>query len=216
MNALRGWVRAGPVTATYLGVLVATHVVLAATDIGPRARAWSSTNVENLRHHPLGALATSPFFLGNSAVVTPGTVAVVGVGIAGALWWLEARCGVATATAAFLGGHVGATLVTALVIGPAVRAGLYPADVVSAVDVGVSYGAQGAAAAATVLLPRAAAVPAAVLVLGWPVLDADWDGPLPDFTSVGHLAAALIGVGVGAVARRRLRREARPAGLGAS
>ncbi|MDD7937220.1 hypothetical protein PHK61_02165 [Actinomycetospora lutea] len=205
-RALRRWVRAGPATATYLGALVAAHVVLAATGTGPAARTWSSTNVENLRDHPLGALATSPFHLGNSGEITPGTVAIVGVGIGGALWWLEARRGVATAGAAFLGGHVGATVLTVPLILAAVEAGAYPASVLSAVDVGVSYGAQGAAAAATVLLPRRAGVPAALVVAGWPLLDADWTGWWPDFTSVGHLVAAGIGFGVGLAVRRGARR----------
>ncbi|GAA4913526.1 hypothetical protein EV188_110132 [Actinomycetospora succinea] len=203
MTALRSYLRAGPVTASYLGVLVATHVVLAATGTGPAARAWSSTNVDNLRDHPLGALATSPFHLGNSGTITPGTVAIVGVGVGGALWWLEGSRGVATAAAAFLGGHVGATLATVPVVLAGVDAGVYPASALSAVDVGVSYGAQAAAAAATMLLPRRVALAGAAVVVGWPLLDAEWTGWWPDVTSVGHLVAAGIGFGVGAVARRR-------------
>ncbi|MFC5138560.1 rhomboid-like protein [Actinomycetospora rhizophila] len=209
-RALRTWVRAGPVTAAYLGALVATHVVLAATGTGPAARAWSSTNVDNLRDHPLGALATSPFHLGNSGEITPGTVAIVGVGIGGAMWWLEARRGVATAAAAFAGGHVGATVLTVPLILAAVDGGVYPASVLSAVDVGVSYGAQAAAAAATTLLPRWAGVAGALVVAGWPLLDAEWSRGWPDFTSVGHLVAAGIGFGMGPA----LRRAARSAGPG--
>jgi hypothetical protein len=199
------YVRRGPVTAAFLLVLVAVELVLTVTGTFAAARAWSSTNVDNLGDHPLGAVATSVFFLGNAPGVTVGTVAIVGLGIGVALWWLEARHGLGTAAAAFLGGHVGATALTAVVIGLAVDAGRYPAAVLTAPDVGVSYGAQAAAAAAVVLLPRWWPLAGAVVLLGWPLLDASWSGALPDFTSVGHLVAATIGFGVGTVVRRRTR-----------
>jgi hypothetical protein len=200
---VRAYVRAGPVTATFLVVLLATHLVLALTGAFAPARAWSSTNVENLAHHPLGALATSPFFLGPGEVPTPGTVVIVAIGIGVALWWLEARRGPATAVTAFLGGHLGATAGTAPVIVALVRAGRYPVAVLSAVDVGISYGAQAATAAAVVLLPRWWSLAGALVVVAWPLLDADWYGAFPDFTTVGHLVAAGLGFAVGPVARRR-------------
>jgi hypothetical protein len=197
------YVRRGPVTAAFLVLLVAVHVVLVLTGAFAAATAWSSTNVDNLADHPVGAVLTSVFFLGNDAAITPGTVAIVAIGIGGALWWLEARHGLVAAAAAFLGGHVVATALTAVVIVAAVDAGAYPVTVRSAVDVGVSYGAQAAAAAAVVLLPWWAALAGAAVVVAWPLLDASWVGVLPDFTSVGHLVAAAIGFGVGAVVRWR-------------
>lgn len=201
------YVRAGPLTATVLVVLVVTHVVLALGDAAASARTWSSTNVDNLADHPVGALAASPFFLGNGETITPGTVAIVVVGIGGGLWWVESRRGSLIAGAAFLVGHVGATLVAAAVVVAAVRAGVYPVAVRSAVDVGISYGAQSAAAAAVVLLPRRAfllgGLVGGLVVVGWPLLDASWFGPLPDFTTVGHLAAAALGFTLGLLVRRR-------------
>jgi hypothetical protein len=192
-------------TATFLGVLVVTHVVLVLTGAFARAQAWSSTNIDNLGHHPLGALAASLFFLGPGEVPTPGTIAIVGIGIGGALWWLEARHGRVAAGAALLGGHVGGTVVAALVILAAVRAGIYPVTVFSAVDVGVSYGAEAAAAAAVVLLPRWASLAGVLVVVGWPILDADWYGGFPDFTTVGHLVSAAVGFTLGLLVRRRSR-----------
>jgi len=204
-RAVRSYVRAGPWTASLLVALVAVHAGLAMTGALAPARAWSSTNVANLVHHPLGSLTTSLFFLGNTDAVTPGTIGIVGLGIGGALWWLEARHGPATAAVALLAGHVGATVLTALVIVAAVDGGIYPASVLSTIDVGISYGAQAAAAAAVVLLPRWACPVGVAVVVAWPLLDADWVGRFPDFTTVGHLVSAALGLTLGAVVRRRCR-----------
>jgi len=40
-----------------------------------------------------------------------------------------------------------------------------------------------------------------------PLLDADWYGAFPDFTTVGHLVGAGLGFAVGLVARRRAPRR---------
>jgi hypothetical protein len=200
---VRAYVRAGPVTASFLVLLVVAHAGLVLSGALAPVRTWASTNVENLGRHPVGSLAGSLVFLDNSGTITAGTVLTVGLGVGVALWWLESRHGPVTAGVAFLGGHVGATAVTALVIVGAVGAGRYPPAVLTAVDVGISYGAQAATACAVVLLARWASVAGIAFVLVWPVLDARWAGPLPDFTTVGHLVAALVGFAVGVVVRRR-------------
>ncbi len=109
------------------------------------------------------------------------------------------------AAVVYLGGHVGATLLTVPVILAAIRAGRYPVEVRTAIDVGISYGAQAALAAVVVVLPWWAWAPWAVFVLGWPLLDAEWSGLLPDFTTVGHLFAASIGFVLGLVLIRTPR-----------
>ncbi|GLZ44288.1 hypothetical protein Acsp06_04730 [Actinomycetospora sp. NBRC 106375] len=213
---MRSYLRAGPVTAAYLAVLVVTHVVLTRTGAFAPAQAWSSTNVENLARHPLGSLASSLVFLSNGPTITAGTVAIVVVGVGGALWWLESRHGLGTACAAFVGGHAGATAVTALVILVAVRAGVYPAAVLAAPDVGVSYGAQAAAACVVALLPRWASVAGGAVLVAWPLLDATWFGAVPDFTTVGHLVSAVLGFAVGLLVRRRSRASTRRTGSAGS
>ncbi|WKV76013.1 hypothetical protein AW27_033630 [Streptomyces sp. PCS3-D2] len=101
--------------------------------------------------------------------------------------------------AVFLGGHVVATLLTAAVITVALRYGWYPAAVRQSLDYGVSYGAQTVLAVGTLALPRRGRLPWAAFVLAWPLGGAEWSGPLPDFTTVGHLTAAVIGFGLLAV-----------------
>jgi hypothetical protein len=171
---------------------------MAVSDRADAFVAWASTNVVDLGTHPVGALGASALIV-NGSLLDPGTVITFWLGVAGALWWLESRFGPVRAAAVYLGGHVGATLLTVPVILAAVHAGRYPEEVLSAVDVGISYGAQAALAAVVVTLPWWAWAPGAVLVLGWPLLDAEWSGLLPDFTTVGHLIAAGIGAVLGAV-----------------
>lgn len=116
--------------------------------------------------------------------------------------------GKARAAAVFLGGHVAATLLTAVVITVALRHGWYPTAVRQALDYGVSYGAQTVLAIATLALPRWGRLPWAAFVLAWPLGGAEWTGPLPDFTTIGHLVAAALGfglLGVPAFRRQRVR-----------
>src|SRR4030095_4754557 len=76
----------------------------------------------------------------------------MGFGIAGALWWWEKQVGAIRAYAIFLSGHVVATLCAWLVIQHAVLSGRYPESVRTALDYGVSYGAEAMLAACTVVM----------------------------------------------------------------
>jgi hypothetical protein len=189
---IRRYVLAGRGTVVYLVVLLGVHAWMAVSPAADAFVDWASTNVVNLGTHPVGALVGSALIV-NGPLLDAGTVITLWLGIGGALWAVEARYGAVRAAAVFLAGHVGATLLTVPVILTAVRAGRYPDDVRTAVDVGISYGAQAALAAVVVALPRWARVPWVLFVLGWPLLDADWSGWLPDFTTVGHLLAAGLG-----------------------
>ena len=186
-------------------VLLGVHGWMVASPDGADAFvAWASTNVVNLGTHPVGALAASALIV-NGDLLAPGTVLTFWLGVVVALWWLEVRRGPGRAAVVYLGGHVGATLATMPVILAAVHVGRYTEDTRTAVDVGISYGAQAALAAVVVTLPWWAWAPGAVVVLGWPLLDAEWSGLLPDFTTVGHLVAAGIGaiLGVALIRSRR-------------
>jgi hypothetical protein len=208
-TAVARYVAAGRWTVGYLVVLLAVHVWMDLAD--PSAFvAWASTNVVNLGSHPVGALLASALIV-NGPLLDAGTVITLWLGIGGALWWVESRRGPARAAVVFLGGHVGGTLVTVPVILAAVRAGRYPEETRTAVDVGISYGAQAALAAVVVALPRWTRVPWVAFVYGWPLLDAEWSGLLPDFTTVGHLVAATIGFVLAATVLRTGRPRS-PAG----
>jgi hypothetical protein len=189
--AVARYVATGRWTVGYLVLLLAVHAWMDAVD--PSAFvAWASTNVVNLATHPLGALVASALIV-NGPLLDAGTVITLWLGIGGALWWVESRRGPVRAAVVFLGGHVGGTLLTVPVILAAIRAGRYPEATRTTVDVGISYGAQAALAAVVVALPRWVRVPWVVFVFGWPLVDAEWSGLLPDFTTVGHLFAAAIG-----------------------
>ncbi|MCD2190444.1 rhomboid-like protein [Actinomycetospora soli] len=186
------YVRRGPWTCGFLVVLLAAHGWFALSPSADAVIGWLSTNLDNLARHPVGSLLGSAFVTTGS-LVDPGTVLTLWLGIGVALWWVEAHRGARRAATVFLAGHVGATLLTAAVLLLALGVGRYPEDTRSAVDVGISYGAQAALAAVVVALPRWAWAPWVLFVLGWPVVDAEWFGALPDFTTVGHLIAAAIG-----------------------
>jgi hypothetical protein len=189
--AVARYVTAGPWTVGYLVLLLAVHLWMDVVD--PSAFvAWASTNVVNLGTHPLGSLVASALIV-NGPLLDAGTLITLWLGIGGALWWVESRRGPVRAAAVFLGGHVGGTVLTVPVILAAIRAGRYAEETRTAVDVGISYGAQAALAAVVVALPRWARAPWVAFVLGWPLVDAEWSGLLPDFTTVGHEVAATTG-----------------------
>ncbi|MFD5408959.1 rhomboid-like protein [Streptomyces nojiriensis] len=216
LRAVRGYPRRAPLTLAYVCLLLVGHAWVGhglSADRAATVLGYVSTNLDNLQDHPLRALLGSAlFFDGTLTDVTStdfvGTLITLGLGVCCFLAWVEHRWGKARAAAVFLGGHVAATLLTAVVITVALRHGWYPAEVRQAVDYGVSYGAQTVLAIGTLALPRRGRLPWAAFVLAWPLGGADWSGPLPDFTTVGHLIAAALGfglLGVPAFRRQRLR-----------
>jgi len=196
-------VRRSPVTAGYVALLLATHPW--ADRLGPVV----STNLHNLGADPVGALAGSALVF--DGTLTPsfslgfaGTLITLGGGVILALAYLERRYGAGRAFGVFAAGHVGATLLTAGVIETALARGWYPPEIRHASDFGISYGAQAAMAAAALRLRhRAWRLPALAAVFAWPLGGAGWSGPLPDFTTVGHLLAAAIGVAAAPLLRDR-------------
>ncbi|MFB6557582.1 rhomboid-like protein [Streptomyces sp. NPDC056400] len=216
LRAVRGYPRRAPLTLAYVGLLLVSHAWVGyglSADRAATVLGYLSTNLDNLRDHPLPALFGSAlFFDGTLTDVTStdfvGTLITLGLGVCCCLAWVEHRWGKVRAAAVFLGGHVAATLLTAVVITVALRHGWYPTAVRQALDYGVSYGAQTALAIGTLALPRRGRLPWAAFVLAWPLGGAEWTGPLPDFTTIGHLVAAALGfglLGVPAFRRQRVR-----------
>ncbi|MEU8778689.1 rhomboid-like protein [Streptomyces sp. NPDC048606] len=201
IDAVRAYPRRAPATLGYVCLLLAGHAWIgrgASADRAADVLGHVSTNLENLGDHPLTALLGSVlFFDGTLTDVTSvefvGTLITLGLGVCCFLAWTEHRWGTARAAAVFLGGHVAATLLTAAVVTVALRQGWYPPSTREALDYGVSYGAQTVLAIGTLALPRRARLPWVAFVLAWPLGGAEWTGPLPDFTTVGHLVAAALG-----------------------
>ncbi|MFJ9460389.1 rhomboid-like protein [Kitasatospora sp. NPDC101447] len=221
LRAVLRYPRRSPLTLCYVALLVLGHVWVdgfLSADRADALRAYISTNLDNLHDHPLTALFGSALLYDGTLTDIAstgfvGTLITLGLGICCCLAWAEHRYGKLRATAVLLGGHIGATLITAVVILVALRHGWYPESVRQDSDYGISYGAQTCLAFATLALPRWARLPWAAFVLAWPLSgDGEWPGPLPDFTTVGHLLSAALGFALAgaaaALASRRRRADA--------
>jgi hypothetical protein len=190
-----------PVTAGYLSAVAGLALLMRfvfADGMSAQVLASLSTNAANLADHPVNALLGSAFVLdpvGDGLAAT--ALGVVAVAVC--LGVLEREVGPWRAVAVVLAGHVGATLVTALVI----SSGVYPTDLTDVVDVGVGYVAFTAAGAITALGHVVVRVPWSALLVAYPLLGAEWFGVVPEFAAVGHVAAVLIGLSGGAVAVAR-------------
>jgi hypothetical protein len=207
--------RRNPVTAGYVVLLLSTHLWITewlSPEAAHRLLLAASTNLDNLAEDPVGSLVGSALFFDGGFVwqgsIDTGTLITLAAGVACCLAWLERRHGARWAYTVFGAGHVGATLITAGVIEYALSRGWYPRAIHHSMDFGISYGAEAVLAAMTFVLPWRAARPVwAVAVLAWPVAGGDWEGVLPDFTTVGHLTSAVIGFAVGALLLRLSRRS---------
>jgi hypothetical protein len=218
LRALPAYPRRNPVTAGYVLVLVLTHVWVSDVLSGGTAHRVLlsvSTNLDNLQDDPVGALIGSALFFDGTLndVEFLGPLITVGLGVVCGLAWLERRHGARRAFGIFLTGHVMATLITAQVIAFALMRGWYPQSIRHTLDFGVSYGTEAVFAAVTFALPRRARPFWVVFVLGWPFAGSEWDGPLPDFTTIGHLTAAAIGftIAAGAMLLAKRRNRTQPA-----
>jgi hypothetical protein len=199
LRAVREWarhpLRGAPLTAATLLALAVTSASLAGAR-GPVAHLLAlraSTNLHNLSVIPIEVLVVSVFWVSAPWVFWP--VAAVLLPVLGAA---ERRLGSWRAALVFVGGHLGATLVTVAVIAAGVAGGWLPRSLTYAVDVGPSYGL-AAVAAALILAVRAPrrrrALAAALVGVLVAVLALD-----RTFTDAGHLVAALIGFALAGLA----------------
>jgi hypothetical protein len=174
-----------PLTLAVLAVLAATTVLL---QLGARSDAdvvqWASTNLINLRDHPVSALVASIFVTSNTV---SRDVLVFALGSA----VLERRSGLLRAAAIPLAGHVIATLVTEGGVRIAIWGGDEPRAAAWQLDIGVSYLAFTAAAAGLRHGPRPWRVAGLAVFAAWVLI------PLaqhPGLTTWGHVLSVLIGV----------------------
>ncbi|MEU4803211.1 rhomboid-like protein [Actinosynnema sp. NPDC023587] len=198
---MRDRFRRNPVAAGYLLAVAGLALLMRfvfADGMSAQVRASLSTNPANLADHPVNALLGSAFVLDPGDGV-PLTLAAL-VAVALCLGGFEREVGPWRAAAVALAGHVGATLVSAAVIG----SGAYPLDLTRGTDLGVTYVAFAAAGAVTALLPPVLRGPWLAALVAYPLLTAGWFGAVPEFGAVGHVAAVFIGSGCGAFAVHRV------------
>jgi hypothetical protein len=192
---VKAGIRSAPATYGYAAILFVTTWVLASSRgrLANRLLLAQSTNLHQLARDPVRVLISSAFWL-------PGTgtlllwVALLTLVVAP----VERRIGSWRTGVVFAVGHVGATLVTAAGLWSALRFDLVERSVVTARDVGPSYGVLGVAGALTYLLaPRLRPGYAALLLLGAAAVAA----LSHTFTDFGHLLAVLLGLACRRVVR---------------
>ena len=174
-----------PLTLAVLAGLAAATVLLrwgATSDAD--VLQWASTNLVNLRQHPVSALVASIF-------VTPHGLSreVVVFALGSAV--LERRSGLLRAAAIPLMGHVIATLVSEGGVRVAIWGGDEPRSAAWQLDIGISYVAFTAAAAALRHAPRPWRAGGLAVLAAWVLI------PLAehaDMTAWGHVLSVLLGV----------------------
>jgi uncharacterized membrane protein YjjB (DUF3815 family) len=183
--------RRNPGTTGYVVLLLAVSVIVFGVLPAPDpVLAAISTDLANVDW-------MLPLRLVGSALVVdlPGLVLLV-AGVVGCLGWLERRFGAARAFGIFLAVHVGATLVTLLVVVIAVQSGIYPDGVRNDPDYGVSYGAIGCMGAVTLFLPKRVRLPWVAVMMLLSFAASVWYGWLPDFSTLGHVLSAVFGLAI--------------------
>jgi hypothetical protein len=176
------------VTLAYAAALAAISVTL--TALGPHARATAiselSTNLHNLAHGHIATLVGSAFVEGGDAFYAwlPGLMCLLALG---ELIWRGQGLVIV-----FMLGHVGATLLVAVWLVAAIKAGWLPMSIAHATDVGVSYGAVCVLGALTAsMMPRWRPI-----WVGWWLGTAMTVALSMDFTAAGHVVAFLLGLAI--------------------
>ncbi|MBM9506014.1 rhomboid-like protein [Actinacidiphila acididurans] len=185
----RKWVGSSPGTHLWLVILAVTSMIVAASP--PHVRSYLlhgvSTNLVELGRHPIRVLVASALW-----IESPSGFAFYAVLFelihAPVERWLGTWRWLAVVALA----HVGATLVSEKAVLLGIRDQRLPHSLAHTIDIGVSYGLAGVVGVLAYQVPRpwrwgyAAGI---VAFFAWPLLH---DGT---FTDLGHLSAALIGLG---------------------
>lgn len=148
-----------------------------------------STNLDNMRSHPLEVLFASAFVVSplTQLVLVPVVVFVFGI--------VQRWLGRSALIAIWVFGHVGATLFVMSMEITALYRHIARFSITVKPDVGVSY---GMAAAIGLLAARVPRRWRAWYALGCLVATCGMLAIWPDFTSLGHLTAIVIGLGMAA------------------
>jgi hypothetical protein len=182
------YVRDAPGTYLWLVALLVTSRYLKRLPAERAARLLeaNSTNLDRLRHAAPKVLVTSLFFsVGTSWLFYLVTYSVFH---APAEHWLGTWRWLVVIGLA----HVGATLLSQGWVWREIRAGRLPASERTTSDYGVSYAQAGAAAVLAWRIPLPWRIPYLVVLIGFYLYG--WVRNRRDFTAIGHLCAAAIGV----------------------
>ncbi|MBE7160780.1 MAG: hypothetical protein INR72_05995 [Williamsia herbipolensis] len=193
-GAVGRYVRSAPGTFVWLGILFVTTIVahrVGATELTDILRS-RSTNLRHLMHDPLPSLVRSALWIDGDGWFLY-AIAYAAIHATVERWLGTMRWFIVVVVA-----HVGATYISQSVLLWAIDSGRAPQADINVIDIGVSYGLAGVAGIMTFRLAWrwrfvwAAALLALCLT---PVVGPFLDGGHPTFTDIGHLCAALIGLG---------------------
>lgn len=196
LSAVGAYVRSAPGTFVWLAILLATTLLIRSVSPATAHHILQqrSTNLHYLRVSPLRVLVSSALWIGGRGWFA--YVVLYNIFHVPAERWLGTRRWLGVVIIA----HVGATYISEGVLYWAIHHGYAPQQAVHTLDYGVSYALAGVVAVLTYRIapPWRYLYVAMVLVfytLG--VLQAR------DFTSIGHLSAALLGLACYPIARGR-------------
>lgn len=190
------------------GVAIGDIVLIALPLHGAIALArWASTNVQNLEHHPVAALALSAFL---PPEFLQAWLALVALAMFGA----NRVLGNARLALVCVAGHVIGTAVSEGVVAYRVAHGLLPAAARTIIDIGPSYVAVSAIVVAVAFGSWPARI-AALIAFAVLVFVGDIFGGLTSLAvaAIGHVTAMVVAAVLGSVLlwRRRQRAQIRPA-----
>ena len=179
-----------------IGIIYGLIVIIASTWIAahPQSEVRDliqnvSTNLDNMRSHPLEVLFASAFVVSplTQLILVPVVVFVFGI--------VQRWLGRTALIAVWVFGHVGATLFVMSMEITALYRHVARFSIVTKPDVGVSYGMAAAIGLLAAWVPHRwrawYAIGCLAVTIG---MVAIW----PDFTSLGHLTAIVIGLGMAA------------------
>jgi hypothetical protein len=179
-------VRTSPFALALVSVLLATTVWTRSHPADADALfEWVSTNIHNLSIAPLRSLVLSAVFLPDEAFLRNAAMLLA------VLIPLERRVGSVRTVLVFASAHVIGTVLTEGWEYLAIHAGWLPPTAAFQLDVGVSYGMFGVAAAVCWFLPRRwrrLAIVGLALYLVVPLLVS------PGMTTAGHVICLLVGI----------------------
>ncbi len=185
---------------TVLVLLTALVLALVPDHVQHEVILQSSTNLRNLRVHPLFVLFASAFVVSNLWGLWQLPLLLWGYGA------LERWLGPVAAVVVGVLGHVGATLFVATLLVAGIDHGQFDLAVRDVTDVGVSYGLAAVGGVLAVRVPRRWLT--AYLLFISAFLLAGLFG-FKTFTELGHLTAFVIGLGLGQLVHRAAAGSAR-------
>ncbi|WOP20034.1 rhomboid-like protein [Raineyella sp. LH-20] len=200
------WLRRGPAIGRYVRTAPATFVTLAVLGVTTWILAGTgnrlttallrdmSTNLHQLQSQPMTVLVRSAFWATPTEMI--GWLVLFTLVAAPVEHWLGTRAWLVV----FWAGHIGATLIVAVLLSIGVSSGRVPATVANTIDVGASYAFFCLAAVGTYGLRGRWRLGWAGVVLAYVVQGVF---TAPGFTASGHALAAAIGFAIGPVFLRR-------------